>query len=79
MLEEFQEEHRRQLARNRSIMDWIMGVILFLAGVFFIGYRFAGIKIMDREPGNIDYLIGGLFILYGAWRMYRGYKKDYFK
>lgn len=79
MLEEYQNEHRRQLARNRSIVDWIMGAILFLAGVFFIIYRYVGINILDRKPSGIDFLIGGLFILYGIWRMYRGYKKDYFK
>jgi hypothetical protein len=79
MLEEYQKEHRRKLARTRSIVDWIMGAILFVGGVFFIVYRFIGIRIMDRKPEDIDFLIGGLFILYGIWRMYRGYKKDYFK
>ena len=56
-----------------------MGAVLFLAGVFFIVYRYAGINFMNRKPGSIDFVIGGLFIIYGIWRMYRGYKKDYFK
>ena len=79
MLEELQEEHRQKLARSRSLVDWIMGAVLILAGVFFIVYRYAGINFMNRKPGSIDFVIGGLFIIYGIWRMYRGYKKDYFK
>ena len=79
MLEEFQEQQRKRLIRTRSIMDWTMGIIFFLAGIFFLVYQHIGIRIMDREPGTTDYLIGGLFVLYGIWRIYRGYKKDYLK
>ena len=79
MIEDFQEQQRRKLARARSFMDFTMGSILFLVGVFFIVYRHFGITLMDREPSGMDYLIGGLFIVYGIWRIYRGYKKDYFR
>ena len=79
MIEDFQEQQRRKLTRARSFMDFTMGGILFLVGLFFISYRYMGVKLMDREPADIDFMIGGLFVLYGAWRMYRGYKKDYYK
>ena len=35
--------------------------------------------VMDREPADIDFMIGGLFVIYGIWRIYRGYKKDYYR
>ena len=61
-------------------MDYVMGTIFFLIGLYFILYRQLGMKmILDREPSNIDYLIGGLFTLYGGWRIYRGYKKNYYR
>ena len=59
-------------------MDYSMGAILFLIGVFFISYRYIGIKLPMSNPSNIDFVIGGLFMLYGSWRIYRGYKKDYY-
>ena len=79
MIEEFQEQQRRKLTRARSMMDITMGIILFSVGVFFIIYRHFDLRIMDRDPSGIDYAIGGLFVLYGIWRVYRGYKKDYFR
>jgi hypothetical protein len=63
----------------RSIMDYTMGIVFFFLGLFFILYRHFGIRILDREPSNIDYIIGVIFIIYGSWRMYRGYKKNYYQ
>ena len=80
MIEEFQDKQRRKASRVRSVMDYVMGVIFFLIGLYFLFYQMLGIKmIMDREPSNIDYVIGGLFVLYGSWRIYRGYKKNYYQ
>jgi threonine/homoserine/homoserine lactone efflux protein len=80
MIEDFQDKQRQQGARVRSVMDYVMGIIFFLIGLYFLFYRQLGIKmILNREPSNIDYIIGGLFILYGSWRIYRGYKKNYYR
>lgn len=80
MIEEFQDKQRQQASKVRSVMDYVMGVIFFLIGLYFLLYRQLGIKmILNREPSNIDYVIGALFILYGSWRIYRGYKKNYYR
>lgn len=79
MIEEFQEQQRRKVSRARSLMDFTMGGILVLAGIFFIVYRYVGIKLGKYEPKDLDFVIGAVFILYGIWRMYRGYKKDYYR
>ena len=80
MIEDFQDRQKQQRSRVRSIMDYTMGVIFFLIGLYFMIYQRLGIKmILNREPSNIDYVIGGLFMLYGSWRIYRGYKKNYFQ
>lgn len=79
MIEEFQEKHRKRTARMRSVMDYAMGAVLFLIGVFFLIYGLLGIKVMGRTHSPLDYVIGGMFVFYGIWRIYRGYKKDYFQ
>jgi hypothetical protein len=61
---------------RRSIMDYGMGIIIFCLGIFFMlaprfGVQF-GIDDMFR------YLFGGLCMIYGIFRIYRGYKKNYF-
>ena len=79
MLEDFQEKQRQQGTRMRSVMDYTMGIVFFFLGLFFITYRRFGIRIMDRDPSLIDFVIGGLFVVYGSWRFYRGYKKNYYQ
>lgn len=79
MIEEYEQQKRKQISRTRSLMDYVMGALLFLIGIYFLVYQKMGVNVFDREPSSIDYVIGGLFVLYGAWRIYRGYKKDYFK
>lgn len=79
MIEQYQEQERKRTARVRSVMDYIMGFILFLVGCFFLSYGWFGIEIMGKKHSMLDYVIGALFIVYGIWRMYRGYKKDYFR
>jgi hypothetical protein len=80
MIEDFQDKQRQQRTRVRSIMDYVMGVVFFSIGLYFMFYQRLGIKmILNREPSNIDYVIGGIFMLYGSWRIYRGYKKNYFQ
>lgn len=79
MLEDFEQDRRKQVTRMRSIMDYIMGILFFLIGLYFLTYQVLGFSILDRKPSVLDYLIGGLFVIYGSWRIYRGYKKNYFR
>ena len=80
MIEDFQEKQRQQSTRVRSFMDYAMGIVFFIIGLYLLIYRELGIKmILNREPSNMDYIIGGLFMLYGSWRIYRGYKKNYYR
>lgn len=78
-MEDYQEQHRRRVSRMRSMMDFTMGILLVLIGLWFLTYEKLGINVFNRDPSDLDYLIGGLFVLYGIWRIYRGYKKDYFQ
>jgi hypothetical protein len=60
----------------RTIMDYGMGIIIFGVGVFFafapkLGFNF-------NMSDLYRYSFSALFIIYGGWRAYRGYKKNYF-
>jgi hypothetical protein len=72
MIEDFQEKQRKRVTRMRSIMDYAMGSILVIAGTLLLFFKVGNLADLNRK------LLGGLFILYGIWRIYRGYKKNYF-
>lgn len=64
----------------RSALDYAMGVLIIFVGVFLIFRDRLDIALNKRFPPDaIDLFLGGLFVVYGVWRIYRGYKKNYFK
>lgn len=79
MIEEYENKKRRQVAQMRSIMDYGMGGLFLLIGLYFLFYEALDINVFRSKPSDLDKFIGVLFIIYGAWRMYRGYKQNYFR
>jgi hypothetical protein len=78
MIEEYEKNRKKQVGNMRSIMDYTMGIVFFCIGLYFLLYQQLNLNFLNREPSVLDYFIGGLFLLYGIWRFYRGYKKNYF-
>jgi hypothetical protein len=78
MIEEFQEKQRRQGSRARSILDYTMGVIFLLFGLYFLLHKVLGAKNLSFDSSTL-YFLGVLFVVYGCWRIYRGYKKNYYR
>ncbi len=78
MVEEYENNRRKQVSTMRSVMDYVMGFLFVIIGIYFFIYQKLDINIFNREPSTLDYFIGGLFTVYGIWRIYRGYKKNYF-
>lgn len=58
-------------------MDYGMGLVLVGFGVFFAIAPNIGIE-FNIEP-FFRYLFAGMCLIYGSWRIYRGYKKNYYK
>ncbi len=80
MFEEYEKKKRRQVSGMKSMMDYGMGIIIIAAGVFFFFRDKFHISLNEKFPPNdIDKIFGAICFLYGAWRIYRGYKKNYFK
>ncbi len=80
MIEEFQERQRRKVSGIRSVMDIVMGCLFILLGLYFLLYNLLDINVFQREPSPVlDIILGILLLSYGGWRIYRGYKKQYYK
>ena len=82
-LEEFEQqplsEREKGLIRMRSITNYGMGVFLVIAGLFFMfPTEFTRKYINQYDPFMIK-LFAVICWLYGAFRIYRGYTKNYFR
>ena len=61
----------------RTVYDLGMGVIIFGVGLLmFVGKKLGIERIAEMDP-LMRNLFGGLCVLYGGFRLYRGIKKDY--
>jgi hypothetical protein len=77
-MDDLELKRRRAYANRRSIMDIGMGFIYAAMGGFFLLTRQLGFK-TDFPPEPFNYIFGGLCLLYGGFRIYRGFKKNYFR
>lgn len=80
MLEEYENKRKKQVSFMRSVLDYSIGAVILFFGVFlFIRDKFDIAFNEWYKPDQWDKVIGVVFFLYGSWRIYRGYKKNYFK
>jgi hypothetical protein len=77
-IEEFEAKRRQQVNRARSVVDYTMGILFTAVGVYlFLDKR--PFEFFNFPPRTGNFLLGFLFLIYGGWRIYRGYRKNYFK
>ena len=80
MFEDYEKKKRKQVSLMRSLLDYGMGIVIIAFGVFFFFRGKFKLALNERFPPNdIDKIFGIICLLYGAWRIYRGYKKNYFR
>jgi hypothetical protein len=80
MLEEYEKKRKKQVSSMWSIRDYAAGIVIVLLGIVFFFRGYFKIELNDHFPPNyMDKVFGVICVLYGAWRIYRGYKKNYFK
>ena len=82
MFEEYENRKRKQIAGMKSLMDYGMGILILFMGLFFLfRLKLGNIPINERlgQPDTIEKVFGVFCIIYGAWRIYRGYQKKYFR
>jgi hypothetical protein len=82
-LEEFDKdqlsEKDKGYIRMRSIMDFGMGVLWTAMGVFLIFIKNFHTGLETRYDDSTLKVFGSICLLYGLFRVYRGYKKNYLK
>ena len=70
------EKRRKGYLLMRSVMDYGMGLIILGCGVFFLAGPWLGLG-FTVDP-IFRYFFAIMCVVYGGWRIYRGYKKDYY-
>jgi hypothetical protein len=80
MFEEYEKKKRGQISLMRTLMDYGIGTIILLLGIFFFFRSELNIQFNKTfPPDDMDKILGALCIIYGGWRIYRGYSKKYFR
>ena len=84
-LEEYENEIRdkreRSIIRMRSITNYVMGIILLIIAFIFLFPTEKIAEYLSQKGYRPDTLrmFGILCSIYGIFRIYRGYKKNYFR
>ena len=80
MFEEYEKKKKRNVSLMRSILDYGVGSVIVLFGAFMFFRNNWELAINERfKPDIMDKILGGICMAYGLWRIYRGYKKNYFR
>jgi len=77
MANDYEEKSRKTSAFLRSVYDYVMGILWFSLGIVFLFHKKFRIN-LDVDRG-LTTIFGVAAVLYGAFRIYRGYRKKYFK
>ena len=67
------------LVRMRSLTNYIMGTLLLCAGIFFLIPTKRTAQFINQYDHTMITIFGIICIIYGIFRIYRGYRKNYFR
>jgi hypothetical protein len=76
MRTETEDKRTKSYLLMRSMLDYGMGALYLGVGLFMIFPEKLGFE-MEGFDKVFRFIFGGICILYGAWRVYRGIRKDY--
>ena len=71
----FRERQQKSYNKMRRIRDISMGIIILLIGVLMFFADKLGLALNIDDPW-MKYLFGGLCLLYGGFRFYRGMQNE---
>lgn len=76
-MEQQPDKRRKNYILMRSVADYGMGIVILAIGIFVTFSERFGVTL--GIDNLMRYLFAGLCLLYGGFRIYRGYAKQYFK
>lgn len=82
-LEEFEKEplsnRDKNLIRMRSLTNYVMGIFFIGVGFFFMFPNKYSADFINRYDADLMKMFAVICWIYGVFRMFRGYSKNYFK
>jgi hypothetical protein len=70
-------QREKNYIRAKSITNYAFGIFIIAAGVVFCWRPKQLPKLQEYDPSTLT-MMGVLCFVYGAFRLYRGYAKNYF-
>jgi uncharacterized membrane protein len=76
MENDLREKRVKSYSSMRSVLDYTMGILYLAAAAFLFFAEKFGVTLANFDL-TFRYIFGAICAVYGAWRVYRGYKKEY--
>ena len=73
------DNEEKRYAQRRSLQDYGRGVLIIAVGIFFLFSKQLFNLVYFDGNELMKYLMGGMCLLYGGFRIWRGKQKDYFR
>lgn len=73
ILDDNRQKRQAEYNKSHSWLDFAMGAVIVIAGVVIILHKKILPEVEFREP--MSTIFGYICLVYGGWRLYRGYKK----
>lgn len=70
---------QKSMVLMKSITNYVMGLLLIGCGLVVFFPPVSMVKIIERYDDVAIKMFGIICIIYGAFRVYRGYMKNYFR
>lgn len=70
----WEEKKRKRQIFFHSLYDYVMGILWLALGLFFLLNKRLGIDWMQSDA-TIDMIFGTVGVVYGLFRLYRGYQR----
>ncbi len=71
------ERSERTYRVFRRIYDFSMASLILGAGFLMLGAKWFKVDQILNIDATFRYMFGGMCMLYGGFRLYRGFKQDY--
>ncbi|SJZ76174.1 hypothetical protein [Sediminibacterium ginsengisoli] len=77
MANDFREKQQKSYTLMRRVYDFAMALLILGMAVVMLFAEQLRIEQLSGIDNMFRYLFGGICVLYGGFRLYRGFKSDY--